>query len=670
MPLLSMPPLGVNFIITIFLFIVSSPTSHGADNENYTTCHDIKYNCGQLKRIGYPFWGEDRPPFCGVQGFELTCYGNGSTTVVIQNQTFHVLHINQSAHNMTIARADLWDNLCPGEFSDTTLNWNLFDYGPYIVNLTLCYDSPSNLASPVPKLKHRQFQCPVVADGQSSGKINFFLEESYGLIPDCKNRMNVPVFEEGLYAFWRNETMTVEELVKQGFEADYHEMDKFQHCKACNDSGGECGTNTTTNQAICFCHNGPQPQKCQVRMRWETALGIGLGAVGAIVVVAIVCIIYHRRNKKYNATSSWISQYTSHTSSMNDIEKEASYYGVQTFSYNELQKATNNFDSKKEVGDGGFGTVYQGKLRDGRVVAVKRLYEHNFKRVEQFMNEIEILTRLRHPNLVSLYGFTSRHCRELLLVYEYIPNGTVADHLHGDRAKPGSLSWTTRMSIAFETASALAYLHASDVIHRDVKTNNILLDNSFCVKVADFGLSRLFPTDVTHVSTAPQGTPGYVDPEYHECYQLTNKSDVYSFGVVLIELISSKPAVDITRHRHEINLSNMAINKIQNHELHELVDPCLGFNSDYKVTEMIKVVAELAFQCLQNESDMRPSMKEVLEVLKEISSVGYDRKVADEMDIPADDVVLLKSDPPTLSPNSLRQNWVSRGSTISNASSS
>ncbi|KAF5934550.1 hypothetical protein HYC85_030721 [Camellia sinensis] len=159
---------------------------------------------------------------------------------------------------------------------------------------------------------------------------------------------------------------------------------------------------------------------------------------GTLLVVAIVFIIYQRRNKKYNVTSSWISQYTSHTSSMNDIEKEASYYGVQTFSYNELQKATNNFDSKK-VGDGGFGTVYQGKLRDGSVVAVKRLYEHNFKTVEQFMNEIEILTCLRHPNLVSLYGCTSRHYHELLLIYEYIPNGTVANHLHSDRTKPGSL---------------------------------------------------------------------------------------------------------------------------------------------------------------------------------------------------------------------------------------
>ncbi|GKV51857.1 hypothetical protein SLEP1_g58480 [Rubroshorea leprosula] len=173
--------------------------------------------------------------------------------------------------------------------------------------------------------------------------------------------------------------------------------------------------------------------------------------------------------------------------------------------------------------------------------------------------------------------------------------------------KSSSLEFTTAAacepSIAIETASALTYLHASDIIHRDVKTNNILLDENFSV---NFGISRFFPKLVTHVSTAPQGTPGYVDPEYHECYQLTEKSDVFSFGVVLIELISSKPAVDITRHRHEINLSNMAINKIQNRALHELVDPTLGYESDHKVKTMITAVAEVAFQCLQGGKDLRP----------------------------------------------------------------
>lgn len=293
-----------------------------------------------------------------------------------------------------------------------------------------------------------------------------------------------------------------------------------------------------------------------------------------------------------------------------------------------------------------------GKLRDGREVAVKRLYEHNYKRVQQFMNEVEILTRLRHQNLVSLYGCTSRKSRELLLVYEYISNGTVADHLHGDRAKPSPLMWQTRMKIAIETASALVYLHASEIIHRDVKTNNILLDDNFCVKVADFGLSRLLPNDVTHVSTAPQGTPGYVDPEYHQCYQLTDKSDVYSFGVVLIELISSMPAIDISRSREEISLANMAMNRIQRCALDELIDPFLG--SDPDTERMTTLVAELAFRCLQFDSETRPTMVEVLEVLKGI-----------QVEESGDDVNSIKSELPPASPETEHSGLLKRQVTAS-----
>ena len=269
------------------------------------------------------------------------------------------------------------------------------------------------------------------------------------------------------------------------------------------------------------------------------------------------------------------------------------------------------------------------------------------------MNEIKILANLDHPNLVTLFGCTFGHTRELLLVYEYIPNGTIADHLHGQRSKPGKLSWHIRMNIVVETASALKFLHQKDIIHRDVKTNNIL-DNNFCVKVADFGLSRLFPDHVTHVSTAPQGTPGYVDPEYHQCYQLTKQSDVYSFGVVLVELISSLPAVDITRHRQEIKLSDIVINKIHSEALHELVDPSLVFESNFKVRKMINVVAELAFQCLQSSKEMRPSMEEVADTLKDIQSDGKQKIKPELMDITGtvDDAVLLKDDPPPPSPDS------------------
>ncbi|KAM0047771.1 putative protein kinase RLK-Pelle-WAK-LRK10L-1 family [Helianthus debilis subsp. tardiflorus] len=362
-----------------------------------------------------------------------------------------------------------------------------------------------------------------------------------------------------------------------------------------------------------------------------------LGSSLTRMLSSAISIIW-RRNK--SNVSSKNKSPSFEEESLSPSFEERSYYGTSVFSYLELKDATKNFSPSHRLGAGGFGAVYYGKLQDSREVAVKRLYGENRKGTQQFVNEVRILRHLQHPNLVLLYGCTSRKSRELLLVYEYIPNGTITDHLHGKQAILGRLTWAIRLKIAIETASALVYLHASDVIHQDVKTSNILLDNNFSVKVADFGLSRLFPNDVTRISSAPQGTPGYVDPEYHQLYQLSDKSDVYSFGVVLIELISSMVAVDKRRPREEIYLANLARNRIQRYEIDQLIDPALVSDSNPEIKVMITSAAELAYRCLQFDSDMRPTMKEVLDVLMEIQA-------GRRMDVVDDSVVLLKDFSPS-----------------------
>ncbi|KAL9381256.1 hypothetical protein Peur_026913 [Populus x canadensis] len=678
-------------LLTIALVCDSAPV-FADDDERYLNCMK-SFDCGNIKGVGYPFSGSDRPDYCGYPGFELGC-SNQDPEITIMQLSYKLLGINSQSRTLNVSRTDYTKNLCPTLLSNTSLNPNLLSSTSDQAQVTLYYGCPS----PSPPALSSQFTCNI----NDTVMVGNFITVNYSVLSitdpslisyltTCNNSVKFPAHQSAIVPILVSSNVSqFLEAINQGFELEWSANDSL--CDTCESSGGQCGYNKTTTAFTCYCADQPQdfecsssPQASSQSTRSNRALKIGLSSAGALVGAFLGCwimaFIQRKRRKaalekteelpiatpssKGLATSTNLSQTTPSLSSLkSDIDKGSTYFGVRVFSHDELEEATNFFDSSRELGDGGFGTVYYGVLRDGHEVAVKRLYENNMKRTEQFMNEIEILAHLQHRNLVKLHGCTSRHSRELLLVYEYIPNGTVADHLHGRQSNSGLLTLPVRLSIAIETASALVYLHASDVIHRDVKTNNILLDNDFCVKVADFGLSRLFPTNVTHLTTAPQGTPGYVDPEYYQCYQLTDKSDVYSFGVVLIELISALQAVDTNRRRHDINLSNMAVNKIQNHALNELVDPFLGFDKDFVVRRMVTSVAELAFRCLQQQREMRPTMEEVLEILKRIENENYGAEKADVLDISEDDVGLLKhaSSPLQLSADSMSDQFLGSSS--------
>ncbi|XP_073110321.1 LEAF RUST 10 DISEASE-RESISTANCEUS RECEPTOR-LIKE PROTEIN KINASE-like 1.2 isoform X3 [Elaeis guineensis] len=644
---------GLFSISFFFINIYSLERIAAAANPKIGDCEPK--SCGSIDNISYPFWIEgQQPDYCGYPGFNVNC-SDGIPYLQVPYGDCRILDIfyNNESIWLSVSEANLLDHVCSNSFfiGDSPFAGSSFKISA--VNKKLLFRNCS-------REQDGSFRLP--CDPRNI-YVAYIGDDYYKPDPPISGDCQTTKLPVSGYA--GAESRDYEKLLGYGYLLDWD----APNCTACRASKGQCGYDRSNNSFMCICPDRPHGVRChgKSKTRRNIAIGVGMG-VGVMLVASLVCLSWHKlRQRKQRSASSILLGRTASSEPCfkNDPELGKTGYQTTIFTYEELEEATNGFSASKELGDGGFGTVYKGKLRDGRVVAVKRLYEHNYKRVEQFMNEVEILSRLHHQNLVSLYGCTSRHSRELLLVYEYVPNGTVADHLHGPRAQEGALTWPIRLNIAIETADALGYLHAVEpqIIHRDVKTNNILLDNSFHVKVADFGLSRLFPLDATHVSTAPQGTPGYVDPEYHQCYQLTDKSDVYSFGVVLAELISSKPAVDTNRTRHEINLANMTTSKVQNCQLDQLVDPSLGYQTDWEMKTMITLVAELAFRCLQLEREMRPSIKEVLEVLREIESGQYKTKKVLETDVPVkEDASLLKNTLP-YSPDSVTARWESRSTT-------
>ncbi|CAL5001349.1 unnamed protein product [Urochloa decumbens] len=332
------------------------------------------------------------------------------------------------------------------------------------------------------------------------------------------------------------------------------------------------------------------------------AMGVGIGMCLLLLVLAIIFATKKLKAKKmrehfFKQNRGLLLQQL--------VDKDIAERMI--FGLEELEEATNKFNKARILGGGGHGTVYKGILSDQHVVAIKKSKLVIQREIDGFINEVAILTQINHRNVVKLFGC----CLETevpLLVYEFIPNGTLYAHLHVD--SPISIPWKDRLRIAFEVASSLAYLHSEatiSIVHRDIKTSNILLDDHLTAKVSDFGASRGIAIDKSGVTTAVQGTYGYLDPEYFYTKRLTEKSDVYSYGVMLVELLTrKKPTADMSLEGISLVAHFMLLQS--NGRLSEIVDAQVILEEE---EHEVMQVAAIAALCLQMKGDDRPTMRHV-----------------------------------------------------------
>ncbi|KAL7263072.1 hypothetical protein ACSBR1_001281 [Camellia fascicularis] len=283
-----------------------------------------------------------------------------------------------------------------------------------------------------------------------------------------------------------------------------------------------------------------------------------------------------RQRKIFNLRENFFQQNGGFMLKQQLSKCEGSVQSAKIFTSDDLKKATNNYDESRVLGQGGQGTVYKGILPDNTIVAIKKsnVIDQCQSQIEQFINEVIILSQVNHRNVVKLLGC----CLETqipLLVYEFVTNGTLYEHIHNIDHNRSSITWENRLRIATETAAAFSYLHSAastPIINRDVKSTNILLDDNYVAKVSDFGASRLIPIDQTQLTILVQGTLSYLDLEYFHTSQLTEKSDVYSFGVVLVELLTGKKALSFNKPELERNLAMYFVSSMKEDHLFEIVD--------------------------------------------------------------------------------------------------
>ncbi|XP_048445581.1 LEAF RUST 10 DISEASE-RESISTANCE LOCUS RECEPTOR-LIKE PROTEIN KINASE-like 2.1 [Pyrus x bretschneideri] len=591
----------------IFNFLIVVPSAIGDDNFQYSECRSY-YNCGLLKNISYPFWATgSRSQHCGRKDYELTCREDQYPVMKIKDQDFLVLNFSGQFYTMTIARSDLWDTPCTTDIVNTTLDYDRFSYVQDVRNLSLFYGCLPQSESVL-----NNFTCKVE---RTDHNISYYVDDSFSRIrlknwTSCYTNIRVPIMGVDAMPLENVTTGVLKEVLKQGFQVAYDA--EWEICKRCLMSHGTCGSNSSSDSFVCYCGDGPYDRICSIpgddAWNWKRKVIIAAPSAGTgLIICVIVCCIKARKQIFKRSNNQDLEAFIRTNGPLS----------VKRYKFSEIRKMTKSF--KDKLGQGGYGEVYKGNLLDGSPVAVKVLKASKGSG-ENFINEVASISRTSHVNVVTLLGYCFEGQKKAL-IYEFMPNGSLEKYTYKENALQTSnpqLEVEQLLDIVTGIARGLEYLHLgcnTRILHFDIKPHNILLDENFCPKISDFGLSKLCLKKESIMSMLDaRGTIGYIAPEVF-CRNfggVSVKADVYSYGMMVLEMVGGRKNINArASHTSDVCFPDWVYKQLE-------MGSSLGLPNGVTEEEnkLARKMILVGLWCIQTKPSDRPSMSRVIEMLQ------------------------------------------------------